>query len=64
MKPGLQLRMGCQHMNYYLDDELFAVGVVDITYEAMSSVYFFYDHRYKKLSPGVYGALIEIEFIK
>jgi arginyl-tRNA--protein-N-Asp/Glu arginylyltransferase len=30
-------------MKYYLDDKLFAVGVVDILPEGLSLVHFFYD---------------------
>lgn len=47
-------------MKYYLDDELIAVGVVDLLPESVSSVYFFYDPAYKKYSLGVYGVLSEI----
>lgn len=47
-------------MKYYLDDELIAVGVVDLLQESVSSVYFFYDPLYKKYSLGVYGVLSEI----
>ncbi len=61
--PNKKLLIGCYHMNYFLDNKFIAVGVVDIFEDCMSSVYFFYDPIYKKLSLGVIGALIEIEFI-
>jgi arginine-tRNA-protein transferase len=51
-------------MKYYLEGVLIAVGVVDVLPESLSSVYFFYDPRYRKYSLGVYGALREIEFVK
>lgn len=61
--PNTKLFTGCFHMNYFLDNELIAVGVVDIFDEGMSSVYFYYDPKYKKLSPGVVAAIYEIEYI-
>jgi len=51
-------------MKYYLANELIAVGVVDILPMSLSSVYFFYEPKYKKYSLGVYGVQKEIEFIK
>ncbi|CAD8102201.1 unnamed protein product [Paramecium primaurelia] len=56
--------LGCWHMKYYLDNQLIAVGVVDLLPQSLSSVYFFYDPAYKKYSLGVYGVLQEIEYIK
>jgi arginine-tRNA-protein transferase len=51
-------------MNYFLDEELIAVGVIDIVETALSSVYFFYDPKYKKYDLGVIGALYEIKYIQ
>lgn len=51
-------------MNYYIDDEFFAVGVVDFFEEGLSSVYFFYEPKWKKFSPGVIGAIYEIEYLR
>lgn len=51
-------------MKYYLEEKLIAVGVVDVLPESLSSVYFFYDPKYRKYSLGVYGALKEIEYIR
>ncbi len=59
----MKLNIGCYHMEYFLDGNFIAVGVVDIFREGISSVYFFYDPKYTKLSMGVVGALIEIEFM-
>jgi arginine-tRNA-protein transferase len=47
-------------MKYYLENQLIAVGVVDLLTESVSSVYFFYDPSYKKYSLGVFGVLSEI----
>ncbi len=51
-------------MNYYLGDRLIAVGVVDITPQVLSSVYFFYDPEFEDYNLGTFGALVEIEYIK
>lgn len=59
-----ELLLGCYHVKYYLDGKLFAVGVVDVTENALSSVYFFYDPKYKALNIGIIGSLWEIEFIQ
>ncbi len=50
-------------MNYYLEEKLIAVGVVDISQDMLSSVYFFYNPKFKNYSMGVIGALIEIEWV-
>lgn len=47
-------------MCYYLRNELIAVGVVDITSEVLSSVYFFYNPILEDLNMGTFGALVEI----
>lgn len=58
------LKLGCYHMNYYLDDVLIAVGVVDIVPKGLSSVYFFYEPKYKPLKLGIIAGLYEIEYIQ
>lgn len=55
--------MGCFHMRYYIGDTLVAVGVVDITETALSSVYYFYDPIFEEFNFGTFGALVEIEYI-
>lgn len=55
---------GTFHMKYFLDQRLIAVGVVDILPHYFSSVYFFYDPSYAKLSLGVYSALREFEWVR
>lgn len=61
---GSVLNLGCYHMNYYLDEKLIAVGVVDVVPKGLSSVYFFYDPKYKSLKMGIIGGLYELEFIQ
>lgn len=64
-KEGKALFCGCYHMKYYFNDKLFAVGVIDLVPQGLSSVYYFYDPlpEYKKLGLGVIGGLKEIDYI-
>lgn len=55
--------LGGYHMLHRLDGELFAVGVIDLTPNVLSSVYYLYDPKYEALSPGVFGAIREIEYV-
>ncbi|TGZ52765.1 Arginyl-tRNA--protein transferase 1 [Temnothorax longispinosus] len=45
---------GSFHEQYWLDNELIAVGVIDILPSCISSVYFFYDPAYSQLSLGTF----------
>lgn len=54
--------LGSFHQQYWLDDKLIAVAVIDILPNCISSVYFFYDPEYKFLSLGTYSSLREIAF--
>ena len=49
-------------MIHRIDDKIFAVGVIDLTPNTLSSVYLFYDQKYEFLSPGTLSALREIEY--
>ncbi|KAL6438535.1 hypothetical protein ACFW04_004542 [Cataglyphis niger] len=51
---------GSFHEQYWLDNELIAVGVIDILPSCISSVYFFYDPKYSQLSLGTFSSLREI----
>ncbi|KAL5289545.1 ATE1 family protein [Megaselia abdita] len=53
---------GSFHQQYWLDEKLIAVGVLDILPFCVSSVYFFYDPDYSFLSLGTYSSLRELEF--
>lgn len=53
---------GSFHQQYWLDDKLIAVAVIDILPACVSSVYFFYDPDYGFLSLGTYGSLREIYY--
>ncbi len=49
---------------YYIDDKLVAVDLIDITYDGISAIYFFYDPDYAWYSLGVYSLIKQIEFAK
>ncbi|KAJ1526140.1 hypothetical protein ONE63_009301 [Megalurothrips usitatus] len=55
---------GSFHQQYWLDDKLVAVGVIDILPRCVSSVYFYYDPEYSDLSLGTYGSLREVAFVR
>ncbi|XP_046387467.1 arginyl-tRNA--protein transferase 1-like [Ischnura elegans] len=55
---------GTFHQQYWLDDKLIAVGVIDVLPKCLSSVYFFYDPDFKSLSLGTYGCLREIFYTR
>ncbi|SPP73302.1 arginyl-tRNA--protein transferase 1 isoform X2 [Drosophila guanche] len=61
---GPEMGYGSFHQQYWLDDKLIAVGVIDILPGSVSSVYFFYDPDYSFLSLGTYGSLREIDFVQ
>lgn len=48
---------GSFHQQYWIDNKLIAVGVLDILPGCVSSVYFFYDPEYRNLTLGTYGSL-------
>lgn len=48
-------------MTYRIGPRVFAAGIIDVTSEALSSVYFYFDPVEARRSPGVFGALAEIE---
>ncbi|XP_029168996.1 arginyl-tRNA--protein transferase 1 isoform X2 [Nylanderia fulva] len=51
---------GSFHEQYWLDNELIAVAVIDILPSCISSVYFFYDPAYSQLSLGTFSSLQEV----
>ncbi len=51
-------------MDYKDGDRLIGVGVVDISSNALSSVYFAFDPDYSKKSPGIFSMIVEIETAK
>lgn len=56
--------LGSFHQQYWLDDELIAVGVIDVLPTCVSSVYLFYNPDYSFLSLGTYASLREIAFTR
>ncbi|KAE9594326.1 putative arginyltransferase [Lupinus albus] len=55
---------GSFHQQYLIDDQLVAVGVVDILPNCLSSKYLFWDPDFALLSLGKYSALQEIGWVK
>ncbi|XP_050501383.1 arginyl-tRNA--protein transferase 1 isoform X4 [Diabrotica virgifera virgifera] len=55
---------GSFHQQYWLNEKLIAVGVIDILPKGVSSVYFFYDPDYACLTLGTYGSLREVELTR
>ena len=53
-----------RHQKYFLRKKLIAVGVIDLLPDGLSSVYFFYDPDYEKLSLGTFSSLYEIYYGK
>uniref|UniRef100_A0A0A1XHU7 Arginyl-tRNA--protein transferase 1 n=1 Tax=Zeugodacus cucurbitae TaxID=28588 RepID=A0A0A1XHU7_ZEUCU len=63
-RDGPAVGYGSFHQQYWLDDKLIAVAVIDILPYCVSSVYFFYDPDYSFLSLGTYGSLREIDLVQ
>lgn len=51
-------------MNYYIKEQLVAVGVMDCVRSGFSSVYFFYEPKYKDYRLGVVSSIVEIEYLR
>ncbi|SMC08845.1 arginyltransferase [Nitratiruptor tergarcus] len=49
---------------YFVDNRLIAVDLIDILNDGISSIYFFYDPAYEKLSLGIYSLLIQINLAR
>ncbi len=46
---------------YYLNDELIGVGFIDITQNALSSIYYIFDTKYSNFNLGTFSILSEIK---
>uniref|UniRef100_A0AC35U6S4 Arginyl-tRNA--protein transferase 1 n=1 Tax=Rhabditophanes sp. KR3021 TaxID=114890 RepID=A0AC35U6S4_9BILA len=57
-------KYGTYHQNYFLDDKLIAVGVLDVLPTLVSAKYFYYDPDYSFCNMGIFSALHEIYTIK
>ncbi|KAG5873216.1 hypothetical protein JTB14_005669 [Gonioctena quinquepunctata] len=55
---------GSFHQQYWLNEKLIAVGVIDVLPKCVSSVYFFYDPDYRNLTLGTYGSLREVQYTR
>ncbi|MEM9694730.1 MAG: arginyltransferase [Myxococcota bacterium] len=51
-------------MRYSVDGKLFGVAVVDRADDALSAVYLYWDPSQKRLSPGVYSILKQVELCR
>ncbi|WP_281951867.1 arginyltransferase [Nitrosophilus kaiyonis] len=49
---------------YFYDKKLIGVDLIDIVDDGISSIYFFYDPDFEKLSLGIYSLLIQIDIAK
>ena len=58
--PGSDIKYGSYHQQYWIDDNLVMVGVVDILPSGVLCNYLYYDPYYRFIFPGVYSALCEI----
>ena len=56
------LKYGSYHQQYWLDDNLIMIGVLDIIPRGVLCNYLYYDPDVRFLAPGVYSALREIAF--
>lgn len=60
--PGTGLHYGSYHQQYWIDDKLLMIGVLDIIPKGVLCNYLFYDPDMRFLAPGVYSAVREIAF--
>ncbi|MRJ03335.1 MAG: arginyltransferase [Epsilonproteobacteria bacterium] len=49
---------------YFHDGKLVGVDLIDILEDGISSIYFFYDPDYQRLSLGIYSLLVQINLAK
>lgn len=49
---------------YYDEDRLVGVGLVDLTPDSLSSIYFFHDPAWRKPALGIFSVLKEIEYAR
>ena len=49
---------------YVVDDKVVGVDLIDILEDGISSIYFFYDPEYEKLSLGIFSLMMQISLAK
>jgi arginyl-tRNA--protein-N-Asp/Glu arginylyltransferase len=49
---------------YFTDGSLGAVGFIDVSSHALSSVYFAYRDSFRRLAPGVFSVLAEVDYAR
>lgn len=58
--PGTDIKYGSYHQQYWVNDNLIMVGVIDIIPQGVLCNYLYYDPYYRFIAPGVYSAMHEI----
>lgn len=61
---GWDCGYGSYHQQYFIDDRLVMVGVLDILTNCVSSKYLYYDPQYGSLRLGVFSALNELALVR
>lgn len=51
-------------VEYRLDGELLGVAVIDVGRQWLNAVYFYFDDRFKSLSPGIYNILFLLDLCR
>jgi arginine-tRNA-protein transferase len=51
-------------IEYTLDDELLGVSIIDVGTLWLNAVYFYFDNRFKHLSPGIFNILFLIDLCR
>jgi len=49
---------------YVVDDKVVGIDLIDILEDGISSIYFFYDPEYEKLSLGIFSLMMQISLAK
>ena len=58
--PGMKIKYGSYHQQYWIGDDLVMVGVLDFIPRGILCNYLYYNPEYRFIAPGVYSALYEI----
>ena len=51
-------------LNFYLEEKLIGVSIIDMSKDSFSSNFFYYDPDYMKRSLGIFSIILEIEYAK
>lgn len=53
-----------RELDLFVGDRLAGLGILDVLSDSISSVYFFFDPEFARLSPGTYSMLLELELAR